>query len=203
MTRRRSRRPRSSTTSASSRFPSTSSRSQDRSARTSARRCRFTRRWAPRSSTRSRSPAPSRRSFRSHHERWDGTGYPDGLRGERHPDWRAHPRRRGHVRCGHVGPAVSAIGVAGSRARDPRARGRPRARPHARQTFRGDPPALEPDRPRTTQRARPDGPMRPPRNGTRIAAAGDGATPSRRSRKRTARATRSTRSRKRWAAASA
>ena len=33
----------------------------------------------------------------SHHERFDGRGYPYGLRGEQHPARRADPRRRRHV----------------------------------------------------------------------------------------------------------
>ena len=36
---------------------------------------------------------------RSHHERWDGTGYPDGRQGRRDPAPRPHHRRGGGVGC--------------------------------------------------------------------------------------------------------
>ena len=38
---------------------------------------------------------------RHHHERPDGSGYPDGLRGDADPAARVHHQRRGHVRRAH------------------------------------------------------------------------------------------------------
>ena len=52
-----------------------------------------------------------------HQERWDGSGYPHGLKGDADPAGRADLRRRRHVRRHDLGPARTA----------PRFRSRPRA----------------------------------------------------------------------------
>ena len=41
-----------------------------------------------------------------HHEKWDGTGYPEGLERGRHSPDRPHPVRRGRVRCPDLQPLL-------------------------------------------------------------------------------------------------
>ena len=155
-------------------------------------------------------PYPVAPLILSHHERWDGKGYPAGLEGRRDPARRAHPLGRRLLRRADVGAAVPQG--------DELRRG---DRPAAAGKRQGARPARRADVHRACTRrcaAEADASQEPARKLTRVpthaprGAAGrrpgarvDGRAPtsSRTSRSRTARSTRCTRSRRRWAAASA
>ena len=85
-------------------------------------------------------PLASVREFapivRHHHERWDGAGYPDGLRGRGDPDRRAHRRPRRCLRRDDPRPAVPAGAPRRGRVDGAQRRGRPPVRPGARRALR-------------------------------------------------------------------
>ena len=76
-------------------------------------------------------PYPVAPLILSHHERWDGKGYPQGLAGERIPARRPHPDDRRLLRRGDVRASVSQGAQPRERHRAAAARGGPRARPDA------------------------------------------------------------------------
>ena len=90
-------------------------------------------------------PCPVAPLIRSHHERWDGTGYPAGLRGEDIPigarilavvdTFDAVTSDRPYRRSVSQKAALEILEREAGRG----------TRPHARQAFRGDPPAFEPN----------------------------------------------------------
>ena len=55
-------------------------------------------------------PYPVVPIVRCHHENWDGSGYPRGVKGEDIPDRRAHPVGRRLLRRADVRPAVPPAG---------------------------------------------------------------------------------------------
>ena len=84
----------------------------------------------------------------AHHEKWDGTGYPRGLKGEEIPARRADLHGRGRLRRHHVrSPVLEGAALRGREGRDPsvlrqalRSRRRGGVLPRARSAARRDPP---------------------------------------------------------------
>ena len=153
-------------------------------------------------------PYPVAPLILSHHERWDGKGYPAGPEGRRDPARRAHPLGRRLLRRADGGAAVPQGDDVGGG--DRRCSSRKRARGSTRRCRACSTsccPACRPKRCssiRTVRRPAPEDGSR--RSGSRRPGwrrSRRRRTSSRTSRSRTARSTRSTRSRRRWAPASA